>query len=478
MTPRLSDRHRRSRPAAPRRGGEGYYEDDDGDPASGGGGGGSVLGASLLFAGTAVGAGAVALPAETADAGFGPSAFGLFLCWAYTYVTSLVTLEASWLSSSSSSGAAASSSARGDDHGGGGGAGFLSISRMSLGPTGEAITAALFWFLLTAIIVAYTSEGGALISRIGKVFASADIDPAFGSSLFAAPFACLAVRGTSGVDAVNRVFVFGLVVAFVGLVVIGLPNVEVSNLTNIADWGNVYPRVISIGILSLGAQNVVPTLLQYLDYNTMKTRSAILLGSLLPLVLYTIWEAIFLGVVDPSNADGTKVEAMAVLGRVGGSVAYDLAEVFSFCAIGSSMAGASVSLVDFFQDGINMLKSGGDSLNGVSSYSSSEEGSLEAGNLKSRILATALALGPPVVLAYAFPDLFLVALEEAGLLGGVSLYGIIPAISILSLRHKSSSEVTNGRTEMPGRLGGGNFALIALVAVSLALVFPEIRKLL
>ena len=33
------------------------------------------------------------------------------------------------------------------DGGGGGGAGFLSISRMSLGPTGEAITAALFWFL-------------------------------------------------------------------------------------------------------------------------------------------------------------------------------------------------------------------------------------------------------------------------------------------------------------------------------------------
>ncbi len=47
-----------------------------------------------------------------------------------------------------------------------------------------------------------------------------------------------------------------------------------------------------------------------------------------------------------------------MLGQVGGSVAYDLVEVFSFCAIGSSMAGVSVLLVDFFQDGINMLSGG------------------------------------------------------------------------------------------------------------------------
>ena len=428
-----------------------------------GGGGGSVLGASLLFAGTAVGAGLLALPAETADAGFAPSVAGLLLCWAYTYVTSLVTLEASWLSSPPTDGGGG---------GGGGGAGFLSISRMSLGPAGEAITASLFWFLLSAIIVAYASEGGTLISRTAREFAGTDVvDPAVGSLLFAAPFACLAVRGTSEVDAVNRMFVFGLVASFVGLVGIGLPNVEVSNLADRADWGAVYPRVISIGILSLGAQNVVPTLLRYLDSDPLRTRRAILFGSFLPLILYAIWEAIFLGVVDPSDADGTRVEAMAALGQVGGTAASDLVEVFSFCAVGSSMAGASVSLVDFFQDGINVL-SGGES-----TPSSSGEYS-QVGNLESRTLAAALALGPPVILACAFPDVFLVALEEAGLLGAVSLYGVIPAISILSLRHNSSSVVTYRRAEMPGRLGGGDFALIALVAVSLALVLPEIRELL
>ena len=44
---------------------------------------GSVAGASLLFAGTAVGAGMIALPAETAGAGFVPSITGLTICCAF-----------------------------------------------------------------------------------------------------------------------------------------------------------------------------------------------------------------------------------------------------------------------------------------------------------------------------------------------------------------------------------------------------------
>jgi hypothetical protein len=55
---------------------------------------GSVFGASLIFTGTAVGAGMLALPAEMAPAGFVPSEFALLACWAFTYV-SLVVLHVS-----------------------------------------------------------------------------------------------------------------------------------------------------------------------------------------------------------------------------------------------------------------------------------------------------------------------------------------------------------------------------------------------
>lgn len=385
-------------------------------------------------------------------------------------MTSLVTLEASYLASLSSSSISESKQHNSMDSGSG--AGFLSISRLSL--PGEILTASLFWFLLTAIIVAYVSEGGQLVSQSVEEALSLDITPEIGSLIFATFFASLAIFGTSSVDTINRVFVFGLVATFVCLVGIGLPMVNISNLIEHSDWSMIYPPVISIGILSFGAQNIVPTLLEYLNYDSIKTRQSILIGSLLPLFLYTIWEGVFLGVIDISNADGgNRLDVISVLGQVGGSSAVtDLVAVFSLCAICSSMAGASVSLVDFFQDAISTLFKFESS---NKSESESRDKYLQ-GVSKTRVLAAMLALGPPVILTFVFPDIFLVALEEAGLLGGVSLYGIIPAVSILAIR-RSSLDIA--KSEMPGKLEGpGDIALVFIVVISFALVLPEIQKLL
>ncbi|KAL7521619.1 hypothetical protein ACHAWX_007465 [Stephanocyclus meneghinianus] len=419
---------------------------------------GSVVGASLLFAGTAIGAGMLALPAETMAAGFIPTIFGLILCCIFTYVTSIIVLEAVWLVS-------CDKSYDGTENKGDGG-GFLSIAGKAMGVPGEIITAVLFWFLLTAIIVAYTAEGGQLLSSVLKEVSSIRVAPAVGSVVFASFFATLAIYGTSKVDAINRVFVLGLVGSFLALVSIGLPLVETSNLLDRSDWAAVYPTVISIGILSFGAQNVVPTLFRYLNNSPDRTRQAVLYGTLIPLVFYTIWEVVFIGIIDYSattNID--KMEVITVLGETGGKIVTGFVEVFSLCAIGSSMAGASVSLVDFFEDATVMLTSEVKTTPTTSSYLGKSE------SMKRRLFAAAIALGPPVILASAFPDIFLIALEEAGLLGGVSLYGLLPALSILTLREANNNAV------MPGRLFGGTASLFLLIGLSSALVVPEIIHL-
>ena len=59
------------------------------------------------------------------------------------------------------------------------------------------------------------------------------------------------------------------------------------------------------------------------------------------------------------------------------------------------MAGASISLIDFFED---LLKS--DSSN----EEEPEKKSLDIS--KTRVLAAFLALAPPVLLAYSYPDIF------------------------------------------------------------------------
>lgn len=471
---------------------------------------GSVAGAALLFAGTAIGAGMLALPAETAAAGFGPSIASLVFCWTFTVVTSLVTLEASWLARRQMTADAADESGGGANAGGvDPEAGFLSVSKLALGTAGEIVTGLFFWFLLTSIIVAYTSEGGILLSQAVQELSSssspniaATISPTIGSSIFMAFFAAIAVFGTEKVDLVNRFLVAGLMGSFVGLVGVLLPGISSENLSQ-NDWTAVYPQVVSIGILSFGAQNVIPTLLTYLGGNPVRTRTSVIIGSVIPLLMYSLWEAVFLGVIPFDSGEqvdaGSKMQIVDALGQVGGVIVKDLVEIFSACSIGSSMAGASVSLVDFFQDAIMTTATNTQSLS--SGVTGADETLLSSAvNTKNfsptskssttrRLLAAALALAPPLGVAFAFPGAFLGALENAGLIGGVTLYGIIPALGVLNLRRqrdvnsstscqtsKEKSDSGGGRTTLD-ELPGGSLSLYAIIAISLSLILPDLVSL-
>ena len=227
-----------------------------------------------------------------------------------------------------------------------------------------------------------------------------------------------------------------------------------------------------MGILSFGAQNVVPTLLKYLGSNATRTRRAVLLGSLIPLVMYSLWEAVFLGNV-PMIAGSSGVDRMQVVNALGSGAAnlQVLLDTFSACAIASSMAGAAVSLVDFFADGLAAA--------GAADGSGKEEGSRAL--LGQRWLAAGLALVPPLGLSFAYPDAFLGALENAGLLGGVSLYGVLPAIAVLNLRRQRCMQEDGqgcvAGEGMPGRLWGGDLGLGAILLSSVALLLPELWRL-
>lgn len=85
------------------------------------------------------------------------------------------------------------------------------------------------------------------MSHFTREVSSINLSPAFGSIVFTSFFALLGVSGTSKVDDINRVFVFGLVLSFLCLVSFGLPMVNLTNLLEHSDFNMVYPNVISIG---------------------------------------------------------------------------------------------------------------------------------------------------------------------------------------------------------------------------------------
>ena len=156
-------------------------------------------------------------------------------------------------------------------------------------------------------------------------------------------------------------------------------------------------------------------------------KQAVLIGSLIPLVMYSAWEAVFLGNV-PFEAGVEGAQRMQVVQALGGAtsrLSEKVLQVFSACAIASSMAGASVSLVDFFADAISSRARPDSKAN---SEGEGVEEAQRAGAGRRRVAAAGLGLAPPLALAFAYPDAFLGALENAGLLGGVSLYGLLPGI--------------------------------------------------
>ena len=154
------------------------------------------------------------------------------------------------------------------------------------------------------------------------------------------------------------------------------------------------------------------------------------------------------------------------------------------------MAGASVSLVDFLEDALSSFSYS--SSDTATSATSSDSDSITiatttpASGLRQRFIAALLALGLPLGFACAYPRAFLGALENAALIGGVSLYGIVPALAVLRLRSLSVAD-DNGSLvadmekipvgdfrPMPGKLPVGLLALYGIVVLSATLVFLDL----
>ena len=110
---------------------------------------GNAYQAAALVAGTAVGAGVLALPAETAASGFLASSVAILGGWAFSVATGMLLAEASlWALRTTGSG----------------GISLATVAGRTLGPVGAAACGAVYLFLSYALLVAYISRGGDVIA--------------------------------------------------------------------------------------------------------------------------------------------------------------------------------------------------------------------------------------------------------------------------------------------------------------------------
>ncbi len=380
-----------------------------------------VLGAVLLIAGTTIGAGMLALPVTTSFAGFFPSLLLLLFVWLVMLCTALFFLDVNL-------------AIRGEPN-------LISMAGRTLGKTGKVCTWIFYLLLLYSLTAAYIAASAPIFQQAISYATGYTISD--GVSRFILPifFAGFIYLGTLGVDWVNRFLMFGLVVAYCLLVMFVPPYIQPQFYAH-ADFPAL-KLAVTVVFTSFGFHIVIPSLTTYLEHNAKQLRLAIVVGSIIPLIVYIVWQLIVLGSV-PLDAlkqawtDGSS--ATAPLAAVLHSPLISrAAQFFSFFAIVTSFLGVALSLSDFLTDGLKLKKS-----------------------WEGRLIAIGMTFAPPLFFVFAYQRGFYLSLQHAGALVAI-LLGILPAAMAWTLKDHPFYRSALGRA-----------LLVAVILVSVSVIFFDL----
>ncbi|MGE5196214.1 MAG: amino acid permease [Anaerolineae bacterium] len=353
-----------------------------------------IFSGSLLVAGTAIGAGMLALPIATAFGGFWPAVAICFLCWVFMAATGLLLLEVClWLPQD---------------------ANMVSMARDLLGKPGKMISWALYLFLFYCLTIAYVAGGGGFV---GAVFGGA-LSPWLSTLLFTAIFSPFVYLGTRAVDRFNLILMLGLGVSYFVFILVGFKHVEVPLLTA-AHWPAA-ALAMPVIFTSFSFQGIVPSLTSYFKRDAALIRKAIIFGTSIPFIIYVIWEFLILGIVPLEGPGGLREAHMQGVSAViplkdalKSPWVYAVGQTFAFFALTTSFLGVTLGLVDFLADGLKMAKVG---LN--------------------KVLLCVVVFLPPTLIAMFNPGIFIKALTYAGGIGCALLLGLLPIVMVFVGRYR------------------------------------------
>jgi tyrosine-specific transport protein len=388
-----------------------------------------LIGGVLLVAGTTIGAGMLALPVVTGFAGFIPSISLFVLYWIFMTFTAFLMLEVNlWMGEHTN---------------------LITMAKKTLGRRGQIISWMIYLFLLYTLTTAYVAGGGYMLVDFIRQMTGWNLPGWIGPLPLLGIFGIFVYKGARSVDYINRILMVGLVLTYLCMIIFLSPHVQ-SDLLKHQQWDGLW-MAVSIVSTSFGFHIIIPTLTDYLNRDVKQIKQVILIGSLIPLLVYISWEFLTLGIIPLKGVNGLfsgyekGIDGATLMGQLlNHSELSLLARLFSIFAILTSFLGVSLSLRDFLSDGLNIQKS-----------------------RRGRFILYLLTFIPPLILTLTDPRAFLNALEYAGAFGVVTLLGLLPVIMVWRGRyhlHFPSSFQTPG----------GKWALMLAFCLSLIVIGMEI----
>ncbi|GFR47488.1 hypothetical protein Agub_g9217, partial [Astrephomene gubernaculifera] len=248
---------------------------------------GSLWGATLLVAGTTVGAGILALPAVTQDSGFAATSGALAGCAAFAAVTGLLLAEVH-IHVATRYGCANVT--------------LPTLAAKTLGPGGASAATLLYAFHSFALLVAYVARAGQMVAD------AAHLPSLAGAAAFALTFGGMCfVTTPRQFDAVNGALLGLAAAAFVGLLSVSGPHVDWPALSA-ANWSAV-PPTLPVLALAFVFHNMVPLVVHNLECDVRKVRTSIILGVLIPAGMYLVWDGAILGSLNNLAVNAAQLSA-------------------------------------------------------------------------------------------------------------------------------------------------------------------------
>ena len=392
-----------------------------------------LIGSILLISGTTVGGGMLALPVVSGIYGFATAISTLTVVWFVNVLIALALLEANLRLPP--------------------GTNLITMARSTLGRPGEIIAWGSCLLFLYAILVAYSSGLHELISSSAQETLNLTIPAWLDIPIIVGTFSIFIYSGTRFTDYTNRIFMAGLGITFLLLLFYIAPFINLSNLN--FDF-NAPTLALPIVFTSFGYLIVIPTVRTYLNSDIKKIRISILIGSLIPLILYITWVSGVISIIPINGTNGLNeiltsgdpgtgiIKSISII--TSHTLLTNIAKLFVFFSVATSFVGVSLGLFDFLADGLKINKDG-----------------------KGKLLLTMITFLPPLIFTLLFKKLFITALGYAALFS-VVIFGACPALMAWSGRSVSTKDQY--------RLMGGKYTL-ALILLFSALVFTiEITKIL
>jgi len=391
----------------------------------------SAFGSTFIVAGTALGAGMLAMPLATAGIGFTTALLLLLGLWIIMSYTALLLVEAYQYNDAKM--------------------GLSSLAFKYLGRSGRLIISVALPFLLYSLIAAYLAGGGEIISESLNSLLGWQLPDYVGVLLFAGMGGSAVCFGTHSVDLINR-FLFASKIFFLAtILILLLPHVHQVNLLSMPVKQAVLLSAIPIVFTSFGFHGSVPSIVSYMQGDTTKLRKIFVIGSAIPLLVYIFWQLATLGTIEPDNFMGILADKsglnglLAAVNAVVGTTQVEMAvRLFAALALATSFLGVALGLFDFLADFFKLKNT----VNG-------------------RLQTGFMTFMPPLLFALFYPKGFIFALGFAAIaLSVLSL--LLPALLVRQTRKQHSGGY---------RVLGGQLALfmvfflgVAIIVIQLAIV--------